>query len=139
NVLLTRDGVVKLMDFGVAQTAANPDEAQGTVKGTYSYMAPEQVRGWAIDRRADVFSLGVILYELTTGTRLFRGSEIQVITAVVERDIPRPSARVAGYPPELESIVMDALAKDPAARVASAAELALRLGAFSMRYGLLVG
>ncbi len=139
NVMLTRDGVAKLMDFGVAQTAANRDKERGAVKGTYSYMAPEQVRGWVVDRRADVFSVGVILYELTTGTRLFRGSDVQVMTMVVESDVPRPSTRVPDYPPDLEEIVLDALSRDRERRTPTAAELAERLEDFAMRHGLLVG
>jgi serine/threonine-protein kinase len=138
NVMLTRDGVAKLMDFGVAQTAANR-ELDRAVKGTFSYMAPEQVRGWVVDRRADVFSVGVILYELTTGTRLFRGNDVQVMTAVVEQDVPPPSLRVPGYPPDLEAIVVAALRRDRDHRIPTAADLALHLEDFAMRHGLLVG
>jgi eukaryotic-like serine/threonine-protein kinase len=139
NIMVNRDGVAKLMDFGIAQTAANRDKERGSVKGTYSYMAPEQVRGWVVDRRADVFSVGVILYELTTGTRLFRGSDVQVMTAVVETDVPPPSTRVPGYPADLEEIVLGALCRDRERRIATAAELALHLEEFAMRHGLLVG
>lgn len=138
NLIVTRDGVVKLLDFGVARTAAI-EEPEGTVKGTYSYMAPEQVRGRAVDRRADVFALGVILYELTTFTRLYRGSEIQVMTQIVEQDVIPPSLRVDGYPPELEAIVLAALRRDPDYRIASAADLAMHLEHFAMQHGMLVG
>jgi serine/threonine-protein kinase len=138
NVVLTRDGVAKLMDFGVAQTAANR-ELDRAVKGTFSYMAPEQVRGWVVDRRADVFSVGVILYELTTGIRLFRGNDVQVMTAVVEQDVPPPSLRIPGYPPDLEAIVIAALRRDREHRIPTAADLALHLEDFAMRHGLLVG
>lgn len=138
NLIVTRDGVVKLLDFGVARCAV-VDEPEGTVKGTYSYMAPEQVRGRAVDRRADVFALGVILYELTTVTRLYRGSEIQVMTQIVEEDVVPPSLRVDGYPPELEEIVLAALRRDPAYRIASAADLAMHLEHFAMQHGMLVG
>ena len=139
NVMVTRDGVAKLMDFGVAHTAARVEEAGGAAKGTYAYMAPETVKGEPIDRRADVFALGVILYELTTGTRLFRGNEPQVMTAIVEQDAPPPSARMPGYPPELEDIVMAALRRDPQSRIGSAADLALHLEHFAMRKGWMVG
>jgi serine/threonine-protein kinase len=138
NVVLTRDGVAKLMDFGVAQTAANR-ELDRSVKGTFSYMAPEQVRGWVVDRRADVFSVGVILYELTTGIRLFRGNDVQVMTAVVEQDVPPPSLRIPGYPPDLEAIVVAALRREREHRIPTAADLALHLEDFAMRHGLLVG
>lgn len=139
NVMVTRSGVVKLMDFGVAKTAAHSDTEAGTVKGTFSYMAPEQVRARPLDARADVFALGVILYELTTGTRLFRGSDTEVMMKVVEQDAPRPSERVPDYPGDLEEIVMAALRRDVRSRIASAADLALHLEHFAMRHGLLVG
>lgn len=139
NVMLTHDGVAKLLDFGVARTNANRDERDGGVKGTYGYMAPEQVRGRDVDRRADVFSLGVILWELTTLQRLYRGSDVQVMTQVVEVDAPAPSTKVDGYPPDLEAIVVAALRRDPAYRIASAADLAFHLEHFAIRNGMLVG
>src|SRR5687767_8252909 len=88
NVMLTRDGVAKLMDFGVAQTTARKDTEAGAMRGTVSYMAPEQVRAKPLDKRADVFALGVILYELTTGARLFRGNDVQIMTQTVEQEVP---------------------------------------------------
>lgn len=139
NVMLTRDGVAKLMDFGVAKTDARADTEVGTVKGTFSYMAPEQVRGRGVDRRADVFALGVILYELTTGARLFRGTDVQVMTQIVEQDAPAPSTRMPEYPADLEEIVLAALRRDPRGRIASAADLALHLEHLAMRHGLVVG
>jgi len=139
NVVLTHDGVAKLLDFGVARTHANRDDRDGGVKGTYGYMSPEQTRGRDVDRRADVFSLGVILWELTTMSRLFRGSDVQVMTTVVEQDAPLPSTRIPGYPSDLEAIVMAALRRDPDYRFASAADFALHLEHFAMRNGLLVG
>ena len=138
NVMVTPDGVAKLMDFGVAQTNATIEE-RGAVRGTYAYMAPEQVKGMALDRRSDVFALGIILYELSTGVRLYTGPDVQVMTAVAERDAPLPSSRVSGYPPDLEAIVMAALSRDPDRRIASTADLALHLWNFAMRNGLLVG
>jgi serine/threonine protein kinase len=139
NIMLTRDGVAKLMDFGVAATSARKDTENGAVRGTFSYMAPEQVRGKPLDKRADVFALGVVLYELTTGTRLFRGTDVQVMTQVVEQEIPTPSSRVPEYPADLEEIVLSALARDRGARVPSAAHLATYIEEFAMRSGLLIG
>lgn len=139
NVMVTRDGVAKVMDFGVAQTAARRDTEAGAVKGTFSYMAPEQVRARPLDKRADVFALGVILYELTTGTRLYRGTDVQVMTSIVEQDPPRPSARVEDYPLDLEEVVMAALERDRSRRLPSAAHLAMALEDFAVRHGLLVG
>jgi len=139
NVMVTRDGVVKLLDFGIARTSARRDTDAGVVKGTFSYMAPEQVRARPLDKRADVFALGVILYELTTGARLFRGNDVQVMTQVVEQDAPPPSARIADFPPELERIVLNALQRDRGQRTPSASHLALALEEFATTNGLLVG
>ena len=139
NLILTRDGVTKVMDFGVAQTAARMDTEAGVLKGTFSYMAPEQVRARPLDKRADVFALGVILYELTTGTRLFRGSDVQVMTAIVERDAPLPSTHHPDFPPELEAIIMTALSRDRQKRFPSAAHLVAALEKFALRNRLLVG
>jgi serine/threonine protein kinase len=137
NVMVTLDGVVKVMDFGVAQTAARLEAEQGAVRGTYAYMAPEQVRGLPLDKRADVFGLGVVLYELTTESRLYRGSDIEAMTAIVERDAPLPSSRRADYPAELEAIVMGALTRDRAQRTPSAAHLVLALEQFTLRQQML--
>jgi serine/threonine-protein kinase len=139
NIMLTRDGVAKLMDFGVAATSARKDTEAGAVRGTFAYMAPEQVRGRPLDKRADVFALGVVLYELTTGTRLFRGTDVQIMTQVVEQDAPPPSSRAPGYPRDLEEIVLAALARDRSARIPSAAHFAAYLEELAMRNGLLVG
>jgi len=139
NLMVTRDGVVKLLDFGIARTSARRDTDAGVVKGTFAYMAPEQVRARPLDKRADVFALGVILYELTTGARLFRGTDVHVMTQVVEQDAPPPSTRVADYPPDLERIVLQALQRDRGQRTPSASHLALALEEFATRSGLLVG
>ncbi len=139
NIMVTRDGVAKLMDFGIAQTNANREEERGVVRGTLSYMSPEQVRGHWLDRRADVFALGVVLYELTTGTRLFRGADVQVMTAIVEQDVAPPSTIVPGYPPDLEAIVMASLRRDPNHRIASASDLSAHLEHFGMRNGMMLG
>src|SRR5690606_10667576 len=92
-----------------------------------------------VDRRADVFALGVILYELTTGARLFRGTDVQVMTQIVEQDAPAPSTRMPEYPADLEEIVLAALRRAPRGRIASAADLALHLEHLAMRHGLVVG
>lgn len=139
NVMVTPDGVGKLMDFGVAKTDARMETEAGAVKGTFSYMSPEQVRGKRVDRRADVFSVGVILYELTTGTRLYRGNDMQVMQAVVETDAPAPSSRRPDYPADLEEIVLACLRRERESRIQSAADLALHLEHFAMRHGMLVG
>ena len=139
NIMLTRDGVAKLLDFGVAQTAAHPEVDTGTAKGTFSYMAPEQICGAAVDRRADVFAAGIILYELTTGTRLFRGDQVHVLTSIVEVDVTPPTRRIPAYPAELEAIVLRALTRDRDARTPTAAHLADEIESFAMEQRILLG
>lgn len=139
NIMLTRDGVAKLMDFGVALTAARKESDPNAVRGTFAYMAPEQVRARPLDKRADVFALGVILYELSTGGRLFRGGDVQVMTQIVEQDVPPPSTRVPGYPADLDEIVLAALQRDRGRRLPSAAHLAWKLEEHALRHGVLVG
>ena len=121
NVVVTFDGGVKLVDFGVAKLTAQADLTRtGTLKGKVSYMSPEQCNNDPIDRRSDVFALGVLLYELTTQTRLFRGdSEAATLKLVLDARIPPPSSRVSEYPPELEAIVMRALAREREGRFAT--------------------
>jgi len=125
NVFVTYGGDVKLLDFGVATAAHRLTQtASGEVKGKYAYMSPEQCRGEPLDRRSDIFSLGIVLYELTTLRRLFkRANELQVMKAITEDPIPRPTREVEGYPPCLEEICVRALARDPAQRYATAAEM----------------
>jgi tRNA A-37 threonylcarbamoyl transferase component Bud32 len=125
NVLVTFDGCVKLVDFGVAKAMANRSKTRdGAIKGKVSYMSPEQCRGDAVDRRSDVFALGILLFELTTGKRLFKGdSDFAVLHRVVNEDAPLPSSRREGYDAGLEAIVMKALRRDPAERYATAEEL----------------
>jgi serine/threonine protein kinase len=135
NLMITPDGYAKLLDFGVARTARDESKG-GSIKGTLAYMAPEQVRGQRLDKRSDVFAVGVMLYELTTGRRLFYGSEIEVMTAIVERDVTPPSAWVPGYPAELERIVLTALARDRGRRYPSANHLARELEDYVASHGL---
>ena len=125
NLFVTYDGEVKVLDFGVA-TAANrlTRTATGQVKGKFSYMSPEQCLGESLDRRTDVFALGVVLYELTTGLRLFkRVNELLVLRAVTQETVPSPSRRIPDYPPMLERIVMRALSRQRDQRHANALEL----------------
>jgi tRNA A-37 threonylcarbamoyl transferase component Bud32 len=133
NVVVTWDGGVKVVDFGIARAARRATETrQGTLKGKVEYMSPEQCRGEAIDRRADVFAIGILLWELTTGRRLFAGaSDYEVLKAIVERPPPRPSVVVEDYPRELEEIVLKALAREPEARWATAQLLQRALEGFA--------
>jgi serine/threonine protein kinase len=135
NLMITPEGYAKLLDFGVAHSARDESKG-GAVKGTLAYMAPEQVRGQRLDKRSDVFALGVILYELTTGRRLFYGTDIEVMTAIVERDVTPPSAWVQGYPAELERIVLTALARDRSRRYPSAYHLCRDLEDYVAAHGM---
>jgi serine/threonine protein kinase len=117
NIFVTIDGAVKIVDFGIAK-AKNRESLtkHGTLKGKAPYMAPEQVRNLPLDRRCDVYALGVVLYELTTGKRpyiLDEASEFALLTSIVKGNIRKPSAVVDDYPPELEAIVLRALALAP--------------------------
>lgn len=127
NVLITYDGVVKIVDFGVAKAAGRTAEHtnSGQIKGKPPYMSPEQALGKDVDRRTDVFALGIILYQLTTGKHPFRG-ENDVITLqniVSDRPIIPPRAYDKEYPKPLEAVVMRTLNRDPDKRFQTSAEL----------------
>src|SRR6187455_3485618 len=127
NILVTFDGVTKVVDFGVAKATAAGDGATqaGQIKGKVGYMAPEQVRGEAIDRRADVFAMGIVLYALTTGKHPFRRESETATMFNIASDaaVTPPSRVVPDYPKELEAVVLKALAKKTSERYASASEL----------------
>jgi serine/threonine-protein kinase len=126
NVVITFTGDVKIVDFGIAQSDAQLQEntTSGKLKGKIPYMSPEQARAEVVDWRSDIFAAGVMLFELTTGKRLFKGpSELETLKLICERDYPLPSQVRLGYPSELENIVMRALAKDRTQRWQSAREM----------------
>ena len=140
NILISYDGEVKVIDFGVARARDTADiSAAGEVKGKFAYMAPEQAHDRPIDRRADIFSLGVVLHELTTHRPLFRGeSEPATLANLISSDIPRPSDLVPGYPPALETVVLRALEREPERRFQTAQELQEALEHFIVESGNLV-
>jgi serine/threonine-protein kinase len=127
NILVTYDGVAKVVDFGVAKATALGDGATqaGQLKGKVSYMAPEQVRGDPIDRRVDVFAMGIVLYALTTGKHPFRkdseGATLFAITA--PEAVIAPRKFIPDYPQPLQDVVLKALDKDRNQRYGSASEL----------------
>jgi serine/threonine protein kinase len=123
NIVLSWGGTAKIVDFGIARATIQLRSEDHSVAGKYNYMAPEQIRGEAIDGRADLFALGVILYEITVGKRLFRGRPEQVMRLVLEEPIERPSAVRPDYPRYLEAIVMQALERDPDRRYQSARKM----------------
>jgi serine/threonine protein kinase len=141
NVLVSYDGAVKLTDFGIAKAATRTQETTaGTMKGKIGYMSPEQCRGETVDRRSDIFSLGVVLFELTTCERLFFGdSDFAVLNQVVAGRFERPSQRVPGYPKQLERIVLRALATEPGERYESAQAVRHDLESFAHAERLRLG
>jgi serine/threonine-protein kinase len=139
NILVTFDGVVKIVDFGVAKAAgrAGTQTTAGQIKGKAAYMSPEQARGGSVDRRTDLFAVGILLYQLTTGKHPFRGdNEVATLYNICADDpVAPPSSQVANYPQSLEGVVMSALAKIPDDRYATASELHRALDAVSKEIG----
>jgi serine/threonine-protein kinase len=127
NVMLSRDGEVKLVDFGIAVTLGEPGEAEGAQSaptGSFPYMSPEQVRREALSGQTDLFSVGVLFWEMLAGRRLFaRAGAEATLEAVLAEDIPRPSSVRADVPAKLEEVVMRALERDQAARWPSAGDM----------------
>jgi eukaryotic-like serine/threonine-protein kinase len=133
NVLISTTGQVRLTDFGVAKARGqvHAPTQTGEVKGKLSYMAPEQVTTKDIDRRADIFALGCVLYEATVGQRPYTsGDALATLYQLLEEPLTPPSARSPGYPPELEKIIMRAMARDREGRFATAEELGRALEKF---------
>ncbi len=130
NIICLRAGGVKLLDFGIAKALGEPEPetektGQGLFKGKLSYLAPERIKDLPLDGRSDLFSLGVVLWELLAGHKLFRGkSDFQTLKNVTEMEIPAPSSFRPDVPPELDRIVARALARDPAERYATGQEMA---------------
>ncbi len=126
NVRLLEDGTAKIMDFGIAKLGGTHLTKTGMMVGTVHYMSPEQVRGQPLDGRSDVFSAGVILYELVAGERPFRGEgPTQILYKIVHEEPPPPDlAALGGLGPKLQCVLSRALAKDREARYAGASALA---------------
>ncbi len=131
NILLARTGEVRLADFGIAK-AADEETASGAIQGKLAYLAPEQVAGGAPDARNDLFGLGIVLWELLAGRRLFLGASDAETLARVRRcdvPIPPPGAPVASVPPGIWAVLRRALAADPTERTPRAEDLAAALAA----------
>jgi serine/threonine protein kinase len=130
NVIVCYNGVVKLLDFGVAKAVMSGEgetRVRG-VKGKLSYLAPEQIANAPVDARTDIFQLGIVIHEMLTGRGLFHASNAhQRVLAVMEREIPRPSLIHPDVPPMLDDIVLAALERDPEKRLKTADELRAQL------------
>ncbi len=135
NILVSYDGEVKLVDFGIAraETGSNSKRTStNALEGKIPYMSPEQCRALALDARSDLFSLGIVLYELTTGVRPFdKESEFETLEMIVHGQAPAPSQHVEGYPGFLQSIILKMLANRPPHRYQTARELLVDLERFA--------
>ena len=137
NVLLGMFGEVKLSDFGIARTRQRSyHTVSGTIKGKAAYMAPEQILGETLDPRADVFSLGVVLFEVTTRTRLYSSTgDATAMKRILAGEVPDPAERRPGYPPELAAIVRRALSRESDARYPTAGAVVVALDAVAAARG----
>lgn len=141
NLVMTYDGVVKVLDFGLASAALQRHKTStGILKGKFPYIPPEILRGSKADRRGDVWSLGVILWELLTGHRLFRrGTDLETLQAVAESVVRPPSEVRPNVPRALERVVMRALERDRPLRYATAREMGKELNHALVQSGTVIG
>ena len=137
NVLITKYGEVKIVDFGLAKASSQLEKSEpGIIKGKFSYLSPEAALGQEVDKRTDIFAVGIILWELLAGQRLFLGdTDFQTVKKVQVAQVPPISQINRKVPPELERIVNKALAKDMLARYGTSRELGQDLSRFLFSYG----
>ncbi len=139
NILVGYDGQTKLADFGIAKAATQVHDDAGKIMGKWGYMAPEQLRAGEVDPRSDLFSLGVVLYEITVGRRLFRGAAREAKQKILEQPVPAPTQVRPDYPRALERIVLRLLQRDPAQRYPDADTLIRDLESFASDADLSLG
>jgi serine/threonine-protein kinase len=137
NVLITKHGEVKIVDFGLAKASSQLEKSEpGIIKGKFSYLSPEAARGEEVDPRTDIFAVGIILWELLSGKRLFMGdTDFATVQLVQRANIPPLSGIRSDSPPELDRILSRALAQDVKSRYATARDLGRDLTAFLYRFG----
>jgi serine/threonine protein kinase len=138
NILVTYEGEVKIVDFGIAKAARkSADTREGLIKGKVAYMSPEQASGKTIDHRSDIFSTGILLYEMITGARMFTGDDVKILDKVRKADFQTAETIVPDLPTEITEILRRALAKAPSRRykscVAMLADLEECLSSFTVR------
>ncbi len=139
NILIGIDGRVRLVDFGVASTEYQLASPDNKLRGKPGYMSPEQTLRVPIDRRSDLFSLGIVLFELSTGRRLFRGAnQAETIRLVRECQVPQPQQLEPDFPSPLQAIVLKSLQRDPAHRFQSAAEFRDAINAYLRQERIIV-
>jgi len=127
NILVTYDGMVKLVDFGVAKAAGrmSSETTAGQIKGKAPYMSPEQAMGGRVDRRTDIFAMGIVLYQLTTGKHPFRGeNDLSTLHNILHRTVPSPKFVDPKFPRPLEAVIMKALSREQDKRFQTAQEMA---------------
>jgi serine/threonine protein kinase/Flp pilus assembly protein TadD len=137
NILITYEGQVKIIDFGIAKAAShNTKTRENLIKGKLAYMSPEQANGQAIDHRSDIFSTGIILYELLADRRMFQGETMHVLSLVREAQYDPPEEVIPNLPPKLNAILHRALAKDPDERFRYAGEMQADIEEFMFELSL---
>ena len=137
NVLITKHGEVKIVDFGLAKAASQLEKSEaGVIKGKFGYLSPEAAQGLEIDLRTDIFAVGIILWEMLSGRRLFLGeTDFGTVKMVQQAVIPDLREINPSVPPDLAKIIARSLARDPAARYASARDFGRDLTSFLYRHG----